>query len=328
MSDFLTRLVTATYGAAPVMQPRPVAQYEPVTPPLPVWPQDAEATPPVVPVEMTGSTAPANPAGAPGMSMTPSSTPGDSAGRSVSGAQVRPLAAAPPPQERRHNALAPQSAARLDAPLGSPARAARHTHEAEGERAALAVSTRTSPASPPLTANWQPTALPVAPASPSPRLSHVLSNPEPLHAPVAPLPTTVTPASAASQRAEARTPVPAAQRTPSAAPLAPASLAVQRAALAAGSAGETDDAHSAQGAARRPAQSPGRSMPDPALRPSVAPAEESTAPAPVVRVTIGRIVIKAEPASPARTATGPTRRPATPTLSLDQYLQGRDGGGV
>ena len=324
MSDFLTRLVTATYGAAPVMQPRPVAQYEPVTTTLPVWPQDAEATPSVALDEMTGSTAPANPAGAPGVSMTPLSMPSDSTGRSTLSAPAR----TPAPQERRHDALAPQSAARLDALSGRPARAAHHTHEVEAERAALAISARTSPASPPLTANWQPTDLPVAPAPLSTHPYDVPSNPEPLHAPVVPLPTTILPASAASQRAEARTPVLAAQRTPAATPLAPASLAVQRAALAAESAGETDDAHSAQGAAQRLAQSPGRSMPDPALRPPVAPSEESTAPAPVVRVTIGRIVIKAEPASPARTATAPARRPATPTLSLDQYLQGRNGGGA
>lgn len=329
MSDFLTRLVNATYGAAPVMRPRPVAQYEPVTPPLPLLPQDVVA-PPVASGEMTGSTALANPAGAPGVSLTPSSMPGDSAGRSVSGApvrtQVRPLAAVPPPQERRHDALASQSAASLDVPAATPERTARRTRATEEERAAPAVSTGTPPASPPLTANWQPTALPVAPASLGARRSNVQSTPDPLHAPVAPLPTTVAPASAASQRTEVRTPAPDAQHTPAATPLPPASLAVQRAALTAGSAGETDDARNAQDAARRSVQSPGQPIPDPALRSPVAQSEERTTSAPVVRVTIGRIIIKAEPASPARPA--PTRRAAAPTLSLDQYLKGREGGGV
>lgn len=322
MSDFLTRLVTATYGVAPVMQPRPVSQYEPVTTPLPVWPQDVEAAPSVALDEMTGLIVRAKPASAPGASMTPSSTPGDSAGRSTLSAPVR----TPASQEHRHDTLASQSAARVDASTASPERTALHTLAAEAGRAVLPINTSTIAASPPLTANWQPAPLPVAPAPLSTRRSNVQSAPEPLHAPVASPPTTILPASAASPRAEVRTPGPAAPPTSRITPLPPPFQAPQRAAQAAGATGETDDADSAQGAARRSAQVPGRSMSDPALRPPVAQSEASIAP--VVRVTIGRIVIKAEPASPARTAAASTDRPATPTLSLDQYLKGRDGGGV
>lgn len=328
MSDFLTRLVTATYGAAPVMRPRPVAHYEPLTTPPPLWPQDVEAALPVAPAEVTGSTALANPAGAPGAAQTPPSVSGDSVNRVAPAAsartQVRPLAA--PLHERRHDAPVVRREADPPVPTASPARTPQRALAAEEERAALAGNKSASPASSPLAANRRPALPPVAPAPPGTRRGNLQSDPQPPLAPTAPLPTTLTPASASSPQTEMRASVPTAQRASSATPSPPASLAVQRAALLAGAPGETDDAPSAQGAARRPAQSPGRSLPDPALRSPVAQSEERTASTPVVRVTIGRIIIKAEPASPARPA--PTPRAALPSLSLDQYLKGREGGGV
>jgi hypothetical protein len=65
---------------------------------------------------------------------------------------------------------------------------------------------------------------------------------------------------------------------------------------------------------------------------SVAPGESRAAPAtvnaPTVRVTIGRIVIKAENANPTQPAKARPAPSAKPALSLDDYLKTRRGGDV
>lgn len=74
--------------------------------------------------------------------------------------------------------------------------------------------------------------------------------------------------------------------------------------------------------ARPPAEHPGPSGPG---RRSAEPPTVASAAAPTIEVTIGRIEVRAAPA-PAPARAGPAVAPATPVMTLEQYLQRRAGG--
>lgn len=315
MVDFLTRLVTVTYGDAPVMRPRPIAPYEPATTLLP--PPDEPATD-VAPVASSAQTAPPN---------TPSSaTQWVASSPSVPvGPVAGPASSAPPPgmpplaapAGRRH-ALAARTTASQEKPLDDSMINVHHTEPpAATPPVRAATPSRLTPAQP----TPAPVALAVASPQPGPALRQIETRDAPVSphaAPPAPLPSPhvaeVGGADVIGRRA---------QITSTAAPVA---LATQRAAVVAATdaASRGDRGASEQ---RSVVRLPDSTPPGQVQHSSrLVQAEATTSPAPVVRVTIGRIVIKAEPAAPRAPVRG--SQPTAPTLSLDQYLKGRDGGGT
>lgn len=319
MSDFLTRLVATAYGAAPVMQPRPVAQFEPLTPPLAVGLQGIDATP-LTPPEITDQAASATqPAGAPAATMAPTTTAAAMTPRPT--ALVNPIVR--PAQSASPDHAAPPSAATMSQPgLSLQDRRAAQTLDAArgGVRLADAANASMDPpreqgsaaaplqASPQHAVTWQPAASPVTtPTSPLPYVQAPQRTPEALQARTAP--SLAPPHAERGMTDLPALPASSARQTAPAAPVAP------RAAFA------------ARVAAEHPAQRARGGPPAPLQPPSVISSDSETAPAPIIRVTIGRIVIKAEPARTTLSTAAPAHQPVAPKLSLDQYLQGRDGGG-
>lgn len=319
MTDFLTRLVTATYGAAPILRPRPVAPYEPMaTPPL-LRPEAIEAAP-VTPGERTDRATPlaalASTPDSPITSRTPA--PADS----VTSVPPRPqpatrddrLAPSPTDQGRSHNSLP----ARVEAAQGNlPHPSAPRAHHGQQPASVDVAPPVHSSAS--LSSRQR---LAVEPASNSSHQSNVQSQPAPIHAAASPLRAVATPAAATPQptggNAPASTPLHAPPFTSS--PLASTgadALAPRRSAMAA----EEEPA-----ATRRLALPLARDRSEQEQRAPVARAEGDLTPAPIVRVTIGRIVLQAAPSAPARAVAARMSQPAAPALSLDQYLKGRNGG--
>lgn len=319
MSDFLTRLVATTYGAAPVMQPRPVAQFEPLTPPLTVGLQAIDATP-LTPPEMTAQATSATQLAGALAATTASAT--TASVTTASAVIARPTALVNPTVQPAQStppghAASPSAAMMSQSGLALQDRRAAQTLDAARGQvrlpdvadASMRPPREQGSAADPLQASpqhaviWQSAASPVAPL---PYVHALQRAPEALQARAA--------SSSAPPHAEQGATV--APPASSAGQTAPATPVSPRAAFAARVA--------ARVAADHPAQRSRGGAPAPLQPPPVIPADSETAPAPIIRVTIGRIVIKAEPAR--TTLSTAARQPVAPKLSLDQYLQGRNGG--
>lgn len=337
MSDFLTRLVTATYQPAATVRPRPVAHYEPIGAVLPLWVEGEETSPPIsAPPRQT----PASPASVsakapmppppmppppmpdapvaptlrsvapqPSSPMTPASAPLIAPPKAVAPlAAQTPNVLQPAPLPPITVTEAPVSSSQLRAQLfpRAPLIAPSHALPAPPRSAQSEdVSKRegTSRVTPTLAQGVQRVAEPL--------LIQVVAEPGATQPP--PLPSRSAPPAAAPISAP-RNPLDATQ---SAAPL-PVALAVTLA-----------ETHRAAPERTRPADAfalrpqPGISAPPRAAPAAVTPPAVPTPP--VIRVTIGRIVIKAEGGKPPK-PTKPYPVPAKSELSLDAYLKSRRGG--
>lgn len=320
MSDFLTRLVTAAYVPAASMQPRPVAQYEPVEAPLPLWPQAVESQAP-----STAQTA--GKSGAPAKILP---APTDTAREQESSA----------PAARSGQTTAPQRNA-LERPNDSlDARAERDKQkEMAARRAGLVLGLESADdprragsvgSPPPRTQMRRAASVPDTQAAAGSPLAikHVL---EPARSPAMPLRAAVQSESPLTRLAPPVTPGPAGQHATAVAPAAPASLTARRAAMASGAVSSSAE-HTTQDERQIRMQPLTQPTLRSARQTSGAPGESRAAPAavnaPTVRVTIGRIVIKAENANPTQPAKARPASSAKPALSLDDYLKTRRGGDV
>jgi|GEM_PF-2475028 len=313
MTDFLTRLVTAAYGAAPILRPRPVAPYETMATPPPVWSAASEA-PSVAPEEMTDRATPiASFAATPDLPTAPrASAPSDDVAKTRRRAQPATredhFAPAPADQGRSHDSLPARAAAAQD-----NLREARHAHLAQQPTAVDVASPAHSSA--PLAPSQR---LAVRPTSSNLPLSNMQSQPAPIHAEASSLRAVVTPAAGTPQPTGGNAPASPPLLSPALAPAPAAALSTQRSVVVAAGVGEGEPA-----ATRYPTPLPGRERSEQEQRAPVTRAEGDLTPAPVVRVTIGRILIQA---APTRAVVARASQPATPALSLDQYLKGRNGG--
>ena len=316
MTDFLTRLVTATYGAAPLLRPRPVAPYEPMATPPPVWSAASEA-PSVAPEEMTDRATPiASFAATPDLpTASRASAPSDGVAKTRRRAQpaTREDHLAPADQGRSHDSLPARAAAAQDNLREAPAP---HTRRAQQPTSFDVASPARSVA--PLTPSQR---LAVRPTSSNLPWSKVQSQPAPIHAEASSLRAVVTPAAGTSQPTGGNAPALPPLHPPTLAPAPAAALSTQRSAVVAAGVGEGEPA-----ATRHSTPLAGRERSEQEQRAPVTRAEGDVTPAPIVRVTIGRILIQAAPAPPTRAVAARASQPATPALSLDQYLKGRNGG--
>lgn len=327
MSDFLTRMVTAAYIPASSMRPRPVAHFEPLGAPLPIEGDNFEDAP-----HAAESSSMPRRAESDRMQDLPPRTPSSTVDRLPVARQPQ-IAAAPLATPALENMAPP-----------APSLAAQHTAEQvhsqpappanPGIVAPAPVHDRADPIDAPTPAAVRKIS-PPAPAvvTQGERAARSMVQTAPTLASLAEAQTrskqTVqarVPAAPPQQRAEQLTAHPAerqhhslaAQHTIEAQPAAPASRqpALRNAAA-------TSAAPSAQGSlsARRTASS--ERADQPIARENGAPDSASTAPS--IRVTIGRIVIKAESGNAPKPPKG--RASASgPVLSLDAYLRARQGG--
>ncbi len=323
MSDFLTRLVTTTYGEAPLMRPRPVAQFEPSASTLPVWSPVSATAPSVVAQAMTAQTAPlTSSAAAPGVQTPPvAAMPGESA-RIAASDQPPARSQSPTMPIARRTTLAERAEAQHASAPGYPTSSAGQTQPINAAGAASQVD---SPAFQALASQGgpvtAPTALPVAPTLLERRQGSVVHASAPIPTPVATLSAVAISPFAASRWADEHAPAQLGAHSVGDAAVTPPTLAQRRAALTADTVAD-DSEESKQVRVLHPSR-----LPDGTLHAAAVATEGNTPPAPVVRVTIGRIVIKAEPVKPEQRNAAPARQPVTPALSLDQYLKGRNGGG-
>jgi len=309
MFDFLTRLVTATYEPAASVRPRPVAHYEPLGAALPVRPVGEHAT---------AATVLAEP-GAPPAHQAQSPPDRTASRRTAAGTQdsraMPPLSVAARTPTTKFIASQVQAVHQNAAPpINPPATAPLPPHRTRRDAESPVPASTATPAGQSRQASAA--AAPHA-AGETPR--------QPAQGVAAPLRAAVT---LPPQRS-------APLRGMDAAPGDPASqvvaLAVRReveqpVAAPAPSAPRTgDETHSAQEAARRVTLRSEQVANSPRVTLSAPPATDAP-PAPVIRVSIGRIIVKAErPAAPASPAPRPAPAPS-PSLSLEGYLKTRNGG--
>lgn len=330
MSDFLTRLVAATYTPAVSVRPRPVAHYEPMAAPLPIWAPSVEPSPAAAHDEIAAQ-APATV-----KSLDAQGAPAEHSNLSVekAGEQLRAPAVAPP---RQTVALHQDATTGRGASLATRAEAGRGTQRtAAGYESIAARSQETAgdrrlagaQAPQPLQALRPPIGVAastrVAPAPAAPPLASARRELEPVRpsAAVATLPAAATTLEPNRLHETHETVVGA---TP------PVSLAAQRQTTALAPAISSDER-------ALPGDRHGHAQPAlPSAHQllavqhieSAAPMRDAVStmpPAPVVRVTIGRIVVKAESAASPKDAPMRPAQPSRPALSLDQYLKARSGG--
>ncbi|MBK8798623.1 MAG: hypothetical protein IPM07_20865 [Anaerolineales bacterium] len=302
MSDFLTRLVTATYVPTASVRPRPIAHYEPQGAALPVRPAGDE---------------------------TASEAEMATGARSVHASENQPGRAV----RQRAGAEPQTSSAPRPLPMDArlpPAKSIAALAQAASQSAIPITPPTTEPLMPHRTRSEDVTTLPAATATlagqsrEAPAAAHQIiteaprrpapGQAAPLRAAVTPQPYRSAPVRERDAEAgdHAGQPISLAARREQAQPTAaptPAPRAV----------GETRDAQDTAGRATLRA---GQVANSPRAALSAPPAHAT--PPPVIRVSIGRIVVKAErPVAPA--ARNSASRPA---LSLDGYLKTRNGGDV
>jgi hypothetical protein len=357
LPDFLTRLVAATYQPAVVMRPRPVAHYESIGAALPLWPA-GEATPTSsavtpsrqAPIRPTSASSEAPPplSGAPSSSALHSQPLNDAE-------RLTPPNPTPPNPTTSNpttsNPTTPHVAHTLSSPQSAPL-----------PRSAIQPATQTSPHTPPLTST-SPVQTIAQPAvrSPNPP-SHALPTPllqsgregqpgsenaseraeKPRTTPTPaqgvvtssltyPVPKQVVAEPGATQMQRSLPTVygssPGAE--PVSMPRTSLAAAQSTALLQVSQPIALDDASSpASDRMRPPDAGAPRSQPSlNASRPasSVTVTPPVAPPPPIIRVTIGRIVIKADDGKPARPAKSHPVQ-AKPGLSLDAYLNSRRDG--
>ena len=323
MSDFLTRLVTATYIPAASMRPRPVARYEPAVTPL-------SAPPDLFETQVAEETTLTNEAPTHPIESRPPSAPLQRAAQATFEQQLSPgiHAAEPgtthqaaPPPESRSLADRVQTANRDGVHLPGP------TPEPQSLSHARAAS--------PLTVH-APVTKPSVPDQPVAR-TRPASAPRTAQAPRPPAQPPMAPRPAASVRESdtfRRSPLvaPVDEQKPGADVVLPRheSLAarregVLRANTPASEGRGTEPGRHDEAAVAAAAPRAGRlaSNQERASAPQPAGVNGTAPPAPVIRVSIGRIVVKAENPPAAKPA---QVRPAQPALSLDGYLKTRSGG--
>lgn len=327
MSDFLTRLITATYTPAVSMRPRPVAHYEPMAAPLPIWAPGVE---PSSAVAHDGIAAQAPTAV---KSLDTQDAPAEHSNLSTekAGEQLRATAVALP----RQTAALPQDATTgRGVSLATRAEAGRSTQQGVAGHESIAARSQETAADRRLAEAHAP--------QPSQALRPPIGVAEP--ATIAPAPTAPSLASARRELEPIRpsavvTTHPAAATTLESNRLhetvvgatPPVSLAAQRRATALAPAISSDervppgDRHGRV----QPALPSAHQLLAAQHIESAAPmrdAVSATPPPPVIRVTIGRIVVKAESATSIKDAPARPTQPGRPALSLDQYLKARSGG--
>lgn len=330
MSDFLTRLVAATYTPAVSMRPRPVAHYEPMAAPLPIWAPGVEPSPAVAHDEIAEIAAQASAAV---KSLDAQGAPAEHSNLSVekAGEQLRAPAVALPRQtvalhQDATTGRGASLATRAEAGQGAQRTAAGHesiaarSQETAGDRR-LAGAQAPQPLQalrPPIRVAKPAT---IAPAPTAPSLASARRELEP----VRPSTAVATHPAAATTLEPNRLHETVAGATP------PVSLAAQRQATALAPAISSDervppgDRHGHV----QPALPSAHQLLAAQHTESAAPmrdAVSATPPAPVIRVTIGRIVVKAESAASTKDAPARPTQPGRPALSLDQYLKARSGG--
>lgn len=311
MSDFLTRLVTATYQPTATVRPRPVAHYEPIGAVLPLWVEGEETSPPPI-------------------SAPPRQAPGSSA-------NVPAKASAPPPSMPNTSVAPPLHAvaARLNSPM-APASAPRSAPPKVAAPLAAQTPNVIQPAPlPPITVTEAPvpSSQPRAPLFPRAPLM------PPSHAHPAPPRSSQSEDTSKREGASRVTPTlaqgvqrvaepllvqvvaepgvaqPAALPPLSASPAVAAPISTPRkpldatqgaAPLPVARAATLSETHRAAPERTRPADVfASRSQPRISAPPRAAPAAVTPPAAlapPVIRVTIGRIVIKAEGGKPPKPA--------------------------
>jgi hypothetical protein len=304
------------------MRPRPVAQFEPLASTLPVWSPAAATTPTATPTMAAQTTPLTSSAAAPGVQMPPvAAMPGESA-RIAASDQPPARSQSPTTPIARRTALAERAEERHASASGYPTSSAGQTQPIDAGGAA---SQAASPALQALASQGgpatAPTAAPVAPTLLERRQGSVVHASAPLPTPVSPLSAVAMSAFAASRLADEHAPAQIGAHSVGSTAVTPPTLAQQRAGLTASTVAD-DSGESKQVRVLHPSR-----LPDGTLHTASVATEGNTPPAPVVRVTIGRIVIKAEPVKPEQRNATPARQPVTPALSLDQYLKGRNGGG-
>lgn len=328
MTDFLTRLVTTAYGDVPVMRTRPVAQFEPLASLLPVeTPANATASSsaPQTMAVQTGLIPGA--AAAPGGERSPAATAPVDRARIAANAQ-------PPARDQLSSTPTDHYVALAERAQSRAAPTPLHATIGAGKPPPLVIASATPQDSPPPfhaapssgNAEAEPATLPVAPTLPDRRRADVMQASESSLMTALPLSAVALSSRAASRLAERRAPDLTGVHSPASTTVALPTLAQHRAGL---SANPAVDASGDRATVRvgRPTHMPTRTPPDSPLRAAAVEAESSASPTPMVRVTIGRIIVQAEPAKPAQRSEAPVRQSVTPALSLDRYLQARNGGG-
>lgn len=332
MSDFLSRLITATFEPAATVRPRPIARFEPVGAALPVWPREME--PPAPSRERDVQTDALAALDEPDVSSRPARPEPDAAtARDLPPRRPSRQAAA---RQREVNAAdqmpqhPPSPATPLPPDLGGPS-----PLEPPDER--LAESTGAEEQQP------APRALPTGDMQDSDAGRAPASR---LDRPRRSLPARRGEGTAQGERptppARAATPMPQAsyrdERTGSptglTVPAPPRSETAQPSALLAENSHRAARPEVAGERASPPAQPASLSLADrlaadrrggPPPTPTPAAAERGPETPPTIRVTIGRIEVKAAASSQTK-PTAQRSRPPKPGLSLDQYLQQRNGG--
>lgn len=307
MSDFFARLIQAAYRPDARMRPRPAAHFE-QTPTAPPFEPELFGGESVAPATEIDASSARRIRGRPSVGAQPASAPE---------ADALPLRAAEAPREARFDATSPT---RRRAPVAQGASSRGHdvrTGPSPGETILKAGSTTALQATPAFSTGQDAHRSRLLPSSGSPISESAHRQVRRLH-PQSDAAESAAPTDGLSGPAEkaARASAPSVARR---------SLAFVRKPFA----GSTDAAPGDFDDLRRPIASQAqRRAGVPAALPS-APAQASpeAAPAaqPVIRVTIGRIVMKAE----VRSAPSSARpQPSRPALSLTDYLNARNGGGA
>ncbi|MFO7631074.1 MAG: hypothetical protein R6W76_00975 [Caldilinea sp.] len=330
MPDFLTRLVTATYIPAASVRPRPVAHYEPVDATLPVQPAVYETPTPPLPT-LTGET-------------------------SASHAESRSLSVAPQRIEHAVQDVQPSPRTR-SGEMDTPRLDVQPTEDGSiAMRAQAANWGEMHPPAPPpgpsLASHARNKSVLSAPGSvepPSvqrePMQNAKLTSMHPIadeallqsaQTLASPLRAAITPELEIRPRSLPIAPVDEQESAVGASSTQGGSLAARHEGLLRASTltpaehrvdsgqedGEEADAAPVTLRNGRLVDSQGRALAAPPV--GVNPTSPS---APIIRVSIGRIVVKAEPPATAKQAS-PRPAPVRPALSLDGYLKTRSGGGA
>jgi hypothetical protein len=337
MSDFLTRLVTATYIPAASVRPRPVAHYEPMQTSLPLWSYGAEPSPAVMHDEVAAQ-APSvvKPLAALSVPAKHSSLSIETAGESTRAATApltgQTTALHQDATKGRSDSLATRAETERDKQKDAAAHRSivARSQETAGNRH-LASERVLQPSQSPHPQTGVAAPAPVAPTPTALSPASARREFEPVRPSAAPLRAAATPDARITRPAIAATPDPTRQHDTVVAPTTPASLAARREALVFPLSISGDehalpgDQHSrVQPTLHSAHRLPAAKSVDGAA--SITDAVSTTPPAPVVRVTIGRIVVKAENAAPTKGAPAHPAPPSRPALSLDQYLKARSGG--
>ncbi len=328
MSDFLTRLVTATYIPAASMRPRPVARYESAGAPLSAPPDLFETT---AAVETTlTSEEPTHP-----MESRSRSAPRQRAAQATFEPQLSPDTHVVESGTAYHAALPTKSGS-----LAARARAANSDGEhlpgpaLEPQLLSHARAASPLPAHAPIAEPFV-TDQPVTRTQPAPVAPHTAQSPlllarQPAKPPLLPLPAVRVRESDIFRRSPVIAPVDEQKSAadfvlPHHNSLAARREGVLRANMPASEGRRTEPGRHDEAAVAAEAPRTGRLASNQERAPAPQPAgENGTAPsAPVIRVSIGRIIVKAE--NPPAVKPAPAR-PAQPVLSLDGYLKTRSGG--